>query len=433
MSKNIYIQSHRKSIVGYNSMLADRDIKVAHEANVLEEDTRLNKEIMANASQEKINEICNDVQLNYDAMILDGRNMEKSQHELNQKIKEDDMFQKTKTENYPLLPLDESSRMKMHLRKAAYHLLPIADCIFAFLALAPIFTSKLAQQSAVLANFAEVIGAIVSIALGYLLSIFSRVGTASLDEKDSHSMRVFKRIGVICSMLLLPLMYIVGEAHFNGGTSWIYSVIFAFVSFVIQFLIVTGYHSHIAAIEYCETEKMNNETTAIMVADEQAIKEEEDAIQNKMQRITDSFNNHYSLFTQRFRDLAAAREEHIRSFEQGTKIYLNQLVIYIGNLVCFRREVIPLFYEQDGTVSSVPFVDFPYISGGRRVLASDDFVILDYMLRQGQYDITLSETIKEISRHHPQESSLPVSQTTPATVDENYGDGDSRGEDEVIW
>lgn len=135
-------------------------------------------------------------------------------------------------------------------------------------------------------------------------------------------------------------------------------------------------------------------TKHIKESDERAIGQEIATLRGKIQSILVAFEQHYATFSDKFRSLAAARDEHILQFGKDANYYLNQMVIYIGDLVCFRREPIPLYYESNGTVSTIPFVDFPYVAGGRNIFMNNDFIYLDYMMQRSQTGIPLSETLR---------------------------------------
>ena len=111
----------------------------------------------------------------------------------------------------------------MSLRRFAYYTLPILDCFFAYFALYPIVTSKLADLDSAVAGFAVVIGAILSVFVGYGISMISRLGVSSLEDNDaSDSMKGLKKLAIAGAVLSLPMMYIIGEVAFNDSTDWTY-------------------------------------------------------------------------------------------------------------------------------------------------------------------------------------------------------------------
>ena len=384
-------QSRRKSTSYYQNSVKRQEAQEA-QALAKEEEHRLNaqKELKEN-SQKHIDGLCKTIQESYTKMVNAGKDMRQVQDELNDKKEEEVLFQKTADEIYSLKDVNEDDLPKMRLRRLAYYGLPLLDCVFAWFALSPIITAK-----AISLDFIVAMGVISSIILGLGLSLLSRLAVASLDN-DRSIMRPVKILGVILSMFILPSMYIVSEVFFNGGESWTYSSCFAAVSFVIQLLIVTGYKSHVGAFNYFRSMKQNNKTKAAREADEKAIQEELKTLRGKIQSIITSFDAEYAKFTGSFRDLAIARDKHIVEFGEEARYYLNQLVIYIGDLVCFRREVIPLYYESNGAVSTIPFVDFPKVFGGHGIFTNSDFIYLDYMMQRGHTGVSLTETIRALS------------------------------------
>ena len=111
------------------------------------------------------------------------------------------------------------------------------------------------------------------------------------------------------------------------------------------------------------------------------------------------------------------------------------MVIYFGDLVCFRREVIPLYYEENGTVSTIPFIDFPHVFGGRNIFSNSDFLYLNYMMQRTQTGISLSETIRNIEASRQRELNPPTLDSNIEPTQESVsGDeaDDSQGEG-GIW
>lgn len=389
-------QSRRKCISEYMSIIKKHEDQEALALTHEEEHRRNTKKELEENSQNNIYDICKKVHDSYTEMVNAGKDMRQIQDELKEKEKEEELFHKTADEIYSLMDINEDDMPKMKLCRIAYYILPILDCVFCWLALSSIITAKVASMGSFPAVIVEAIGVFSSLFMGYGLSFLSRMAVASLDG-DYSAKRWVKRVAIGACMLILPSLYLVSEAFFNGGNSYIYSCCFAAISFVIQLLIVTGYKSHIDAINYFRYKKKNDKAEASREADEKAIREEVKALRGKIQDIITSFDAEYAKFTDSFRDLASARDKHIIEFGKDARYYLNQLVIYIGDLVCFRREVIPLYYESNGTVSTIPFVDFPNVYGRRRIFANSDFIYLDYMLQRGHTGISLTETIRALS------------------------------------
>jgi flagellar biosynthesis GTPase FlhF len=390
-------QSRRKSMSYYLNSVKKQEAQEAQALANEEAHRRNAQKEMEENSQKHITDLCKEVQDSYTEMVNAGKNMRQIQDELNEKEKEEELFHKTADEIYILKDVNEDDMPKMKLRRIAYYGLPILDCIFAWFALSPIITAKIGSMGTFPTFVVEAIGVLSSLFVGYGLSILSRIAVASLDD-DRSAMRWVKKMAIGVSMVILPSLYIVSEVCFNGGTSWTYSACFAAVSFVIQLLIVSGYKSHMDAINYFRNKKQNDETNASRDADEKAIREEVKTLRGKIQNIMTSFDAEYAKFTDSFRDLASARDKHIIEFGKDARYYLNQLVIYIGDLVCFRREVIPLYYEANGSVSTIPFVNFHNVFGGRGIFTNSDFIYLDYMLQRGHTGVSLTETIRALSK-----------------------------------
>ena len=400
MNTSVNAPSRRKSINAYKNIMSSRNERLAQEASDQEEQRQKAHEEMRAASQRNINTSCDKIQNAYTSMVKDGKDMEQCQNELNEKLKEEELFQATADDVYPYKEIDESVLRKMSLRRRAYYILPALDCIFAFLALFPILTSKIDDLNT---GFTVILGVVLSIVVGIGLSYISRIGASALEDKEeTDSKREQKIWAMRGAMICHPLMYLVGEVAFNGGTQWTYSGCFAFISFIIQLLIVTGYKSQMEAISYFRDKKKMDSAKRSRTADEDAIRREILALRTRMQEISDMFNKDYLNFTNEFRHLAALRDEHIRQFEDDAKYYLNQLAIFFGDLCCFRGTKIPLYVESDGKISAIPLVDFPYVYGIREIYSNNDYVYLDYMLQRTQTGISLSETLRLIVERRQQ-------------------------------
>ena len=422
------------SLFGYEKIVKDRNTRVSEENAArekaeqvallsAEEQKRLALEEEMTAAQKFINNLCESIQRSYITMVDAGKKMRSNQDELAEKQKEEQLFHETSDELYKYVEVDESLSRKMSLRRFAYYALPILDCFFAYFALYPIVTSKLADLDSAVAGFAVVIGAILSVFVGYGISMISRLGVSSLeDDGTSDSMKGLKKLAIAGAVLSLPMMYIIGEVAFNGGTDWTYSGGFAFMSLIIQLLIVTGYKKQLEDLTYFHTKKENEKVKAIKESDENAIRSEIQALKSKQEGIISTFNSEYNSFTESFRNLVMARDEFMRKFGHDAKYYLNQMVIYIGDLICFRREAIPLYYEANGTVATIPLVDFPHVAGGRELFINNDFVYLDYMMQQTGTGISLSETLRAIEEQRkntlPPLDSNTIENIEPVEVEE---------------
>lgn len=260
-----------------------------------------------------------------------------------------------------------------------------------------------------LSGAAEIIGVVFSITVGLGVSLISRLGVSSIEENDNWDiMKWIKILAIIGAVFALPSMYIISEIVFNGGEQWIYSGTFAFVSFTIQLLIVSGYKRQIEAMSYFHERKENESICGIKETDENALRKEIDMLQNSTQNIISSFNKEYVCFTEEFIKLAEACDEHIQKFGKEAKLYLNQMIIYFGDLVCFNHDVIPLLNHERGTVSIIPFTDFPRVYRPRAIIALNDYKKLDYIMQMANIGISLSEIIYEIVSNRS-EYSAPIS------------------------
>lgn len=396
------------SLSGYKKILKDNDTRISEEIAAREkanekalkdeaEQKRLAIEEEKATAQKYINSLCESIQHNYTAMIEAGKNMRRNQDKLTEKLEEEQLFHETSSDIYRFKEVDETLSRKMNLRRFAYYALPVLDCFFAYFALYPIVTSKLADLDSAISGFAVVIGAILSIFVGYGISMISRLGVSSLEgDESSDSMKGIKKLAIAGAVLSLPMMYIIGEVAFNGGTDWTYSGGFAFMSLIIQLLIVTGCKKQQEALTYFHTKEENEKLKAIKENDENVIRSEIQALRTKAESIITTFNSEYNSFTESFRNLAMARDEFIRKFDHDAKYYLSQMVIYIGNLMCFHKVEIPFHSDANGAVSTIKLMDSPHVAGCREVLNNNDFVYLDYMLKFTGTGISLSETLKAI-------------------------------------
>lgn len=428
-------QSRRKSMSGYQTVLKNRENRESLRQKSEEEETRKSLELQSESAQKVINEQCKEIQNHYTEMVNAGKDMRNLQDQLEEKMKEEELFQETADEIYALTDIDESNVHKMKLRQYAYHGLPILDCFFAFFALYPIITSKFADASDLGKAMVVPIGLVLSVAVGYGLSLLSRLGVSSLDDGDKSSgMTFLKKLAIGSSMLALPLMYIIGEVCFSGGGSWTYSGTFAFISLVIQLLIVSGYRNQIEALKYFDIVKHNNDTKKARDNDENAIKSEITVIKEKMQSLITSFNATYNKFTEKFTELAAARREYIKLFATEPEVYINQLVIFLGNLVCFRRMEIPFYREANGAISAIPIIEFPHVIGGHKIEQNIELLYIDYMLKASNSSISLSETIRTVNEGYQKQLSTS-SEETQRNERNDYPENELVGEEseDGIW
>lgn len=435
MKTSTNIESRRMSMTGYQTILKNRESREAQEQIIKDEENRKNMEDRADNAQKTINDQCKEIQNSFAQLVQSGKDMQQMQDQLAEKEQEEELFRSTADEVYTLTDLEEKDVHKMKFRKGAYYALPILDCIFAFFALYPIMTSKLAEASRWGEAMVIPIGFALSAGIGYGLSLLSRVGVSSLDDGDKSSpMYILKKLAIGLSMFSLPLMYLIGEACYSSWETWTYSLCFAIVSFVIQLLIVSGYKNQIAALDYFRIKEQNEKAKAARAHDEKAIQGEIQAIKGKMQSIIEAFNAEYTKFRNKFTELAATRREYINQFAKEPEIYLNQLTIFFGNLVCFRRMEIPFYREENGTISAIPVIEFPYVVGGHEIAKNVDILYIDYMLKATYSGISLSETIRMVKEGYQKKLSTfsEAAQANPISTDAENEPDDDENED-GIW
>ena len=218
------------SIFGYEKIVKDRNTRVSEENAArekeeqqallsAEEQKRLALEEEMTTAQKFINTLCESIQRNYTAMIDAGKKMRRNQDELAEKQKEEQLSHETSDELYKYVEVDKSLSRKMSLRRIAYYAYPILDCFFAFFALFPIVTSKFVDVGSAVA-----VGFVSSFVVGFLISLLSRWGCSSIDDNESSDfMRALKKLAIVGGIISLPMMYIISEISFNGGTNWTYS------------------------------------------------------------------------------------------------------------------------------------------------------------------------------------------------------------------
>ena len=432
MKPSAPIQTRRRSVGAYTNMEKKREMLDAQALAVKNELNRRSYEDRIDASQNKINALCKGIQTSYTTMVNAGVEMQKCENELAEKMSEEGHFHATADEVYPLKEVDETVSHKMFFRRISYYLLPLADIFFAWFALYPLIALKCQDLDEIISkDGVRALGAGLAIAAGLLLSLLSRMAVSSLDKKDKWDFeKVLRVVGVGASMLCLPMMYIVGQVVFIGGDNWTYSGCFAIISFIVQLLIVSNFEKQNEAFKYFQDVKHNKQELAIKDADEQSIRDEILTLKTKIQGIISAFRQEYSKFDGLFRDLAIAIDEHTQKFGKEPMCYLDQLVIYFGDYVCFHDERIPLRYASNGKVSALSPVAFPYVSGGQDIFVSNEFVILNYMMGKANVGLTLSETIRAINEKRDNISFNVKEENTSSDVDNNNPESTEEGFEE---
>ena len=154
MNTTVNAQSRRMSLAGYNKIITERNARIAEEnaAHELteqkarieaEENRRLALEKEMTEAQKFIDNLCDNIQRSYMAMVNMGKDMYRIQNELIDKQKEEELFIETSEQRYDKQEeLDDTSEWKMSILKNAYYMLPIIDSIFAFFAISFILSPK---------------------------------------------------------------------------------------------------------------------------------------------------------------------------------------------------------------------------------------------------------------------------------------------------
>lgn len=389
--------SRRMTIAGYNhylDVLREQEAKERAENEAIRR--RAYEESLAE-SQANINSICNDITSSYNLMLRDGQERRLYSIEAKKKKEEEERFYLTADKVYSCEIIDESQDKKMRLLRFAYYLFPVLDCIFAFFALYPVITLKFRDLASVMPGVDIVIGTILSVIVGFVVSLFARLGMPSLEDNGKNSpLKGINIIGVAGAVFIIPLLYIAVEITFIGGSRWMFSGWCALLSLVNQILMVTSYSKHMDAFNYFRMKENNENTKQTRQFDENAIKQEILDIRCKMENTLLSFRQHFADFTEQYRNLVLALDRHRRQHNQEAQFVLSQTVIYFGNVVCFRYEPIPLKYNSGGSVLSVPFVDYDNV---KDILTFREYELIGEMLNEIHSDIPFTETTQILEKH----------------------------------
>lgn len=416
MNTTVNVQSRRTSLAGYNKIITERNARIAEEnaahekaeqkARIeAEENKRLAFEKEMTEAQEFINNLCDSIQRSYMAMVNMGKEMCRIQNELTEKQQEEELFIETSEQRYDKQEeLDDTSEWKMSILKNAYYMLPIIDSIFAFFALRPILTYNLFDLKIFGEQAALAAGLILSPILGYFCSVVSRFAVSSLNKNDKGLKKAGKALAVLGAVFILPMIYIVGEITFNEGTNWAYSAPFAFFSFIIQLIIVTGLESQGNALKYFRIQKRNNEVKAIKQADEQAIQHEIERTKAAMNNLSEKFNLELINIFDKFQKLASAMNIFRDRFKKEPNIYLSLATKYFGNFYVFQGFTIPFSIEPIPSVQTTNTLRSPF----------DDFHFLNIMLTYLGININLNTTIHTLESNKDTVEALP-SNSTEAT------------------
>lgn len=348
----------RRTVEEMQNILNDRQAReaAAQRAQELaarearEEQRRIAHEQLINSSQETINHLCQTVDDQYNGMVSTGKAYIRNESKVAAKQKELNLFAETVNELYPVATIDRSQEQKMKNCVRAYKSLPWLDAILAFFAIYPIMTSKLVSETLPFNKEALIVaGAIISVGMGAILAMVSRLAVAGMSNNDATVNKILAYISVI----ILPMMYILGGLEFAEGRDWTYNIVFAIVSLFIQCLIFAQFKHHVAAFAYFKKMEEVDKQIAKRESDERAIREELQSTKNERERLLNVFNQHYNEFCASFRNLVINYESHKRKFGEEASVPLNQIVIMVGNMQVFQYERLPLKRRADGSIATM--------------------------------------------------------------------------------
>ena len=363
--------------------LAERDAAIARE-----EQLRTSRENQIATDQGAINQLCQHVDDQYTGMVDTAKSFIRNERKESEIHEELELFVDTVAEIYEYNEVDASVASKMKIRKFAYHLLPWLDAVFAFFALLPIMTSELfgvvPQGNAVIV----VTGALLSVFMGILLAHIARMAAAGMSDKNSLGQRFL----VGATVMILPMMYILGGLVFADGYGWMYNVIFALVSFLIQCVIVMQFDSHTAALEYFKSIKEAERVKTQKESNEQAIRNELASCGAEKERLLNKFNQQYNEFCSSFRDLTIRWLEFTQKYDKQAYIPLNQIVIMFGNLQVFQAERLPIRRTSAGIIETLSVSSLPDsydCFAGLQVANANNIGLIDMMIRNANIGLPL--------------------------------------------
>lgn len=354
-----------------------------------EEQRRITHEQLLNSSQEAINDLCQTVDDHYNGMVFTGKAYIRNESKVAAKQNELNLFIETADELYPVEEIDRTQEQKMKNCVRAYKLLPWTDGILAFLAIYPIMTNKLVTETLPFIREALIVaGAVISVGMGALLAMVSRLAVAGMNKNDS----TIKKIPAYISVIILPMMYILGGFVFENGSGLIYNIVFAIVSFAIQCLIFAHFRNHVEAFAYFKKIDEVDKQIAKRESDERALREELHSTISERERLLNMFNQHYNDFCASFRNLVINYESHKKKFDKEASIPLNQIVIMVGNLQVFQEERLPLKRRTDGSIATMSSAIFGGTESCFNELqngAINSLGIIDLMLRNANIGLPI--------------------------------------------
>jgi len=433
-------ESHRMSPMEYKfyeDILAKQEARKASERDA---QRRQSEEELTASFQNNIKCSCNDLMCGYHKMVRCGKNYEGLEIKKKSIQMEELNFYKHADSKYTYHNIDPAISRKMHALKIGYYILPFTDCLLVFFALIPIMTSKVVSSDVLNPNAATATSIILSIMFGCLLSLPSRFGVFAWRKDIPVSRKALKAMAITICISALPLIYLVGYVCFRDEETadWAYFAVFGFISLGIQVLMVSSSEEMAGAVEYCRKERENENTKARYNGDRISILDDIKSIEENMQKNIESFINEYNKFTTNFRNLAAARNEHIEKFGKEPNLYLSQLCIHFGNIQCFGWVEIPYHAESDGKISARPFLNFPDVSGNQDIVKTNELLYLQFMIEKAHTGTSIAETIRTAERQarHEQTSTgfdnnvqPPHTERRSEENEEEQEDATANGED----
>lgn len=363
--------------------LAERDAAIARE-----EQRRTSRENQIATDQGAINQLCQHVDDQYNGMVDTAKSFIRNERKESEKHEELELFADTVAEIYKYNEVDASIASKMKIRKFAYHLMAWLDAGLAYFALLPIMTSELLgvvpQGNAVIVGA----GVVLSVFMGILLAHIARMAAAGMSDKNSLGQKFL----VGATVMILPMMYILGGLVFADGYGWMYNIIFAIVSLLIQCVIVLQFDSHTAALEYFKSLKEAERVKAQKESNEQAIRNELASCESEKERLLNKFNQQYNEFCSSFRDLTIRWLEFSQKYDKQAYIPLNQIVIMVGNLQVFQAVLLPIRRTSAGIIETLPassLSDLYDCFAGLQAANANNIGLIDLMLRNSQLGLPL--------------------------------------------
>lgn len=146
-----------------------------------------------------------------------------------------------------------------------------------------------------------------------------------------------------------------------------------------------------------KTENMNIKN--VKKTNNKAIHEEIAVLKAKEENIMNNFKTAYANFIMAFNNIVVAREKFIMQFGEDILHTLSQVIIYVGNLVCFHAEVFPFKRDPEGFVTVLQPVESQGAAGVIKLTQHNEMKILDTMF-QKLNNVSTGKTMHQIEEHH---------------------------------